>query len=104
MVSTTDAGTKQEPTHAQVQMRDAVSHPNGPGAILALIRSGRAITRTQIMQTTGLSRSTVALRLDALLADADQWAQDLTPTDALRHIGSAGTARRVRRREVRYAA
>lgn len=40
---------------------------NGPGAVLALIRSGAAVTRTQIMQMTGLSRSTVAARLDALL-------------------------------------
>ena len=44
-----------------------VPNPNGPGAVLALIRSGTAVTRTQIMQLTGLSRSTVALRLDALL-------------------------------------
>ena len=42
--------------------------PTGPGAVLSLIRSGAAVTRTQIMQTTGLSRSTVALRLDTLLA------------------------------------
>lgn len=40
----------------------------GPGSILALIRSGRAVTRSQIMQVTGLSRSTVAQRLDALTA------------------------------------
>ena len=40
----------------------------GPGAILALIRSGEAVTRAQIMKTTGLSRSTVAKRLDALIA------------------------------------
>ena len=39
-----------------------------PGAILALIRSGEAVTRAQIMKTTGLSRSTVAKRLDALIA------------------------------------
>lgn len=40
----------------------------GPGGILALIRSGEAVTRAQIMGVTGLSRSTVAQRLDALLA------------------------------------
>src|SRR5471032_1970822 len=50
--------------HAQ----GATPNPHGPGAILELIRSGRAITRTQIMQTTGLSRSTVALRVETLLA------------------------------------
>jgi predicted NBD/HSP70 family sugar kinase len=40
----------------------------GPGAILALIRSGEAVTRSQIMALTGLSRSTVAKRLDGLIA------------------------------------
>ncbi len=40
----------------------------GPGGILALIRSGEAVTRARIMQVTGLSRSTVAQRLDALMA------------------------------------
>jgi predicted NBD/HSP70 family sugar kinase len=62
MVLTTDGSTQL------AQAPPAAPSPNGPGAILALIRSGRAITRTQIMRTTGLSRSTVALRLDALLA------------------------------------
>ena len=42
----------------------------GPGGILALIRSGEAVTRAQIMAVTGLSRSTVAQRLDALIAHA----------------------------------
>jgi predicted NBD/HSP70 family sugar kinase len=68
MVFRTDTGMKPAQTQTQTPAQDAAPHPNGPGAILALIRSGRAITRTQIMQTTGLSRSTVALRLDALLA------------------------------------
>ena len=40
----------------------------GPGGILALIRSGEAVTRAQILAITGLSRSTVAQRLDALIA------------------------------------
>ena len=40
---------------------------DGPGQILALIRSGRATTRAQIMETTGLSRSTVAQRIDGLI-------------------------------------
>ena len=44
------------------------SAAGGPGSILALIRSGEAVTRAQIMQVTGLSRSTVAKRLDALIA------------------------------------
>ena len=41
--------------------------PNSAGAVLALIHSGRAVSRTRIMQVTGLSRSTVTQRLDALL-------------------------------------
>jgi len=45
-----------------------VSVAAGPGGILALIRSGEAVTRAQIMKVTGLSRSTVAQRLDALTA------------------------------------
>ncbi|MGI5228093.1 ROK family protein [Actinoallomurus sp. CA-142502] len=44
----------------------AAGGPTGPGALLELIRSGRATTRAQIMAHTGLSRSTVAQRLDAL--------------------------------------
>jgi predicted NBD/HSP70 family sugar kinase len=41
--------------------------PGGPGAVLRLIRNGAATTRAQIMRETGLSRSTVAQRLDTLL-------------------------------------
>lgn len=44
------------------------SEATGPGGILALIRTSEAVTRSQIMKVTGLSRSTVAQRLDALLA------------------------------------
>lgn len=40
--------------------------PTGPGAVLALVRSGRATTRSELMAATGLSRSTMASRLDAL--------------------------------------
>ena len=42
--------------------------PTGPGDILELIRYGRATTRGDVLETTGLSRMTVAQRLDALLA------------------------------------
>ena len=42
--------------------------PNGPGDILDLIRHGRATTRGDVLEQTGLSRMTVAQRLDALLA------------------------------------
>ena len=40
-----------------------------PGALLALIRSGRAATRSELGRQTGLSRSAVSARVTAL-ADA----------------------------------
>jgi predicted NBD/HSP70 family sugar kinase len=40
----------------------------GAGAILQLVRSGRAATRADLAALTGLARSTVAQRVDALLA------------------------------------
>jgi predicted NBD/HSP70 family sugar kinase len=42
--------------------------PTGPGDVLTLIRHGRAYTRGDVLEATGLSRMTVAQRLDALLA------------------------------------
>ena len=42
--------------------------PGGPGAVLALIREGRATTRNALVAETGLARSTVAQRVDALIA------------------------------------
>ncbi|ROS75469.1 ROK family transcriptional regulator [Cellulomonas sp. PhB143] len=39
----------------------------GPGDVLDLVRDGRATTRGEIAQITGLSRVTVAQRVDALL-------------------------------------
>src|SRR6476469_809029 len=50
---------------------DAATHPEsvgGAGSILKLIRDGTAVTRASLAQRTGLSRSTVAQRVDALLA------------------------------------
>ena len=41
---------------------------SGPGTILDLIRRGRANTRADLVDVTGLARSTLAQRLDALLA------------------------------------
>ena len=41
--------------------------PTGPGDILDLIRHGTATTRGDVLDATGLSRMTVAQRLDALL-------------------------------------
>jgi predicted NBD/HSP70 family sugar kinase len=40
--------------------------PDSPGDLLHLIRSGRARTRGELGQVTGLARSTVAQRIDAL--------------------------------------
>src|ERR1044072_6388306 len=40
----------------------------GAGAMLRLIRDGRASTRADLVALTGLARSTVAQRMDALLA------------------------------------
>ena len=42
--------------------------PNGPGDVLDLIRHGRATTRGDVLEATGLSRMTITQRLDALLA------------------------------------
>src|SRR3954464_59387 len=40
----------------------------GAGAMLRLIRDGRASTRAELVALTGLARSTVAQRMDSLLA------------------------------------
>ncbi|GAA3242756.1 ROK family transcriptional regulator [Actinocorallia longicatena] len=39
----------------------------GSGALLAILRDGRARTKTELVQATGVARSTVSARLDALL-------------------------------------
>src|SRR4051812_43213083 len=44
------------------------SSPTGPGALLQLVRDGRATTRAELARYTGLARSTVAQRVEALLA------------------------------------
>jgi len=51
----------------QAQIDEMLS-PNSAGAVLALIYSGKAVSRVKIMEVTGLSRSTVGQRLDTLLA------------------------------------
>ena len=43
--------------------------PGSAGAILELVRTGRATTRGDLVSVTGLARSTVAQRIDALLAN-----------------------------------
>ncbi|HEU4321173.1 MAG TPA: ROK family transcriptional regulator [Acidimicrobiia bacterium] len=49
---------------------DRVSRPGveTPGDLLSLIRSGEATTRGQLIEITGLARSTVAQRVDALIS------------------------------------
>ena len=49
-------------------MRPATAVGTGAGDVLDLVRRGVASTRTQIQAVTGLSRVTVAQRIDALLA------------------------------------
>src|SRR4051794_25572720 len=39
----------------------------GPGRVLALIRSGEAVTRAELARRTGLARSTVGRRVDSLI-------------------------------------
>src|SRR4051794_1563994 len=46
------------------------SSPTSAGALLDLIRNGTATTRAELARHTGLARSTVAQRVDALLASA----------------------------------
>jgi DNA-binding IclR family transcriptional regulator len=52
----------------QSPVRDAGGSSQSAGDILRLIREGRASTRSEIARATGLARSTVAQRVDALLA------------------------------------
>ncbi|MFJ5835150.1 ROK family protein [Streptomyces sp. NPDC093089] len=52
------------------------TEPAGAGALLAILRDGRARTRTELVQLTGLARSTVSQRLDALAEQ--RW---IRPTD-----------------------
>src|ERR671921_2944437 len=42
--------------------------PTGAGRVLSLIREGDAVTRAELARRTGLARSTVAQRVEALLA------------------------------------
>ena len=45
-----------------------VTSPTGAGRVLSLIRDGEAVTRADLARRTGLARSTVAQRVEALLA------------------------------------
>jgi len=48
---------------------DSSAPVSGPGAMLRLVREGRAATRAELVELTGLARSTVSQRVDALLAE-----------------------------------
>jgi predicted NBD/HSP70 family sugar kinase len=48
--------------------RGLLDRVNTPGELLSLIRAGTAVTRADLARHTGLARSTVAQRVDALLA------------------------------------
>src|SRR5688572_21423686 len=48
--------------------RDGTGFGVGAGSVLRLIREGNAVTRADLARVTGLARSTVAQRVDALLA------------------------------------
>src|ERR671916_1892183 len=49
-------------------LRPALPAGAGAGTILQLVRSGQATTRADLAALTGLARSTIAQRVDALLA------------------------------------
>nr|WP_245653348.1 ROK family protein [Herbidospora sakaeratensis] len=60
----------------------------GAGALLSILRDGQARTRAELVQLTGLARSTVSQRLDALLSH--QW---IVPADdAISSGGRPATA------------
>ncbi|WP_219416770.1 ROK family transcriptional regulator [Pseudonocardia nigra] len=57
----------EEPASASTRSADAWSVTSG-GRLLDLIRTGRARTRRDLLELTGLSRSTVATRVDQLVS------------------------------------
>ncbi|GGL03089.1 sugar kinase [Planomonospora parontospora subsp. antibiotica] len=60
-----------------VRMRSEGDGPiSGAGALLGILRDGQARTRAELVQLTGLARSTLAQRLDALVSQ--QW---IVPTE-----------------------
>lgn len=49
-------------------MKTSSQHPHSAGALFGLVRSGRAHSRADLVRLTNLSASTVALRVEALVA------------------------------------
>ncbi|ONK15949.1 ROK family transcriptional regulator [Streptomyces sp. MP131-18] len=70
----------------------AAPGPASPGRILALIAEGAAETRADVARVTGLARSTVSQRIDALIAHG--LVEESAPGDA----SGARTVRRLRLR------
>src|SRR3954469_17361392 len=58
-----------EPGGREPRDRPRPTGAAGAGAVLSLIREGRASTRSELIAMTGLARSTVTQRLDQLLAE-----------------------------------
>src|SRR5918992_2254851 len=56
-----------EPRLTTLAGNGSSSSGTGAGALLRLIRDGRASTRAELVALTGLARSTVAQRMDSLL-------------------------------------
>src|SRR6185436_15963766 len=53
---------------AALPLSNGSASSTGAGAMLRLIRDGRASTRAELVALTGLARSTVAQRMDSLLS------------------------------------
>jgi glucokinase-like ROK family protein len=67
---------------------EANSQSIGAGALLAILRDGQARTRAELAQLTGLARSTVSQRLDALMSH--RWV--VTTEDAISSGGRPAAA------------
>jgi len=55
-------------TSSMLTAGESQESPIGAGRVLSLIRDGEAVTRADLARRTGLARSTVAQRVEALLA------------------------------------
>src|SRR3954447_12718167 len=64
--------------------------PTGAGRVLSLIRDGEAVTRADLARRTGLARSTVAQRVEALLAHQLVYRLGLQPGRRRRPRGRSG--------------
>ncbi|GAA0965368.1 ROK family protein [Acrocarpospora macrocephala] len=72
----------------QGMLSEPTGSVTGAGALLSILRDGQARTRAELVQLTGLARSTVSQRLDALLTH--QWI--VPATDAISSGGRPATA------------